>query len=431
MDLENIRNEYLRINQSMYKVCKIRIYPNKAQIGIITKTLDTCRYVYNLYLEYNQKIYKEKGEFLSAYEFSKILNKLKKNEPRYQWISDVSSKAIKDTIMAAEKAFKRFFKKKGGYPKFRSKKRNPITSFFFIKDNIKFYQNRDDKRNKIKLPILGEIRITEKNYLPYQEDVSSGRIISKGGKYYAMFIYDAFLNSPVVESSGIGVDLGIKQYATIYSEDGITWNYKSFLNHPRYQELDEKIKYFQQLISKKVEYNYGKLLNSYFDKYHKDPSEQTKNIMKGESYNTSQIRKLRKKINRMYEKRSNYARDKILKLIKRLIELNPKYIAIEKLNVSSMLENDSTHKLHDFIAKSKWYFFYERLLQKSRETSVEVRYPKDPYFASSKLCCRCKNKLSSLTLSDRTYHCPKCGLVLDRDLNAAINLCFMDDYLIA
>ena len=124
MDLENIRNEYLRINQSMYKVCKIRIYPNKAQIGIITKTLDTCRYVYNLYLEYNQKIYKEKGEFLSAYEFSKILNKLKKNEPRYQWISDVSSKAIKDTIMTAEKAFKRFLKKKGGYPKFRSKKRN-------------------------------------------------------------------------------------------------------------------------------------------------------------------------------------------------------------------------------------------------------------------------------------------------------------------
>ena len=113
MDLENIRNEYLRINQSMYKVCKIRIYPNKAQIGIITKTLGTCRYVYNLYLEYNQKIYKEKGEFLSAYEFSKILNKLKKNEPRYQWISDVSSKAIKDTIMTAEKAFKRFFKKKG------------------------------------------------------------------------------------------------------------------------------------------------------------------------------------------------------------------------------------------------------------------------------------------------------------------------------
>ena len=153
--------------------------------------------------------------------------------------------------------------------------------------------------------------------------------------------------------------------------------------------------------------------------------------MKGESYNTSQIRKLRKKINRMYEKRSNYARDKILKLIKRLIDLNPKYIAIEKLNVSSMLENDSTHKLHDFIAKSKWYFFYEKKKKKSRETSVEVRYPKDPYFASSKLCCRCKNKLSSLTLSDRTYHCPKCGLVLDRDLNAAINLCFMDDYLIA
>ena len=82
----------------MKKVCKIRIYPNNSQIKLINETLGCCRYVKNLYIEYNQKIYNEEGRFISGYDFSKIINKLKKTSNTYSWIYKYSSKAIKDAI---------------------------------------------------------------------------------------------------------------------------------------------------------------------------------------------------------------------------------------------------------------------------------------------------------------------------------------------
>ena len=98
------------------KVCKIRIYLNKTQLKLINETLGCCRYIYNLYLGYNIDNYKNGGKFISGYDFSKIVNKLKKGDSDYLWISNYSSKAIKDTIMRAESAFKKFFKNKGSFP---------------------------------------------------------------------------------------------------------------------------------------------------------------------------------------------------------------------------------------------------------------------------------------------------------------------------
>ena len=100
----------------MIKTVKLRIYPNKSQIKIINNTLGCCRYIYNKYIEYNINSYKTSNKFISGYDFSKYINWLKKNNDDYNWIKKYSSKAIKDTIMNAEKSFKRFFKNKKGYP---------------------------------------------------------------------------------------------------------------------------------------------------------------------------------------------------------------------------------------------------------------------------------------------------------------------------
>lgn len=100
----------------MIKTIKLRIYPNKSQISIIHGTLGCCRYIYNKYIESNISSYKTSNKFISGYEFSKYINWLKKNNDDYEWIKKYSSKAIKDTIMHAEKAFKRFFKNKKGFP---------------------------------------------------------------------------------------------------------------------------------------------------------------------------------------------------------------------------------------------------------------------------------------------------------------------------
>lgn len=100
----------------MIKTVKLRIYPNKSQIKIINGTLGCCRYIYNKYIESNIDSYRTSNKFIFGHDFSKYINWLKKNDKEYEWIKRYSSKAIKDTIMNAENAFKRFFKNKKGYP---------------------------------------------------------------------------------------------------------------------------------------------------------------------------------------------------------------------------------------------------------------------------------------------------------------------------
>lgn len=108
----------------MIKVCKIRCYPNQTQIEKINQIFGACRYVMNLYIEYNNRC----DTFISGYDFSKIINKLKKNEPKYEWLNDISSKALKDAIMTQEKSYKNFFRKlkrheKITSPRFKSRKK--------------------------------------------------------------------------------------------------------------------------------------------------------------------------------------------------------------------------------------------------------------------------------------------------------------------
>ena len=141
----------------MKKVCKIRFYPNKSQIDLINETLGCCRYVSNKYIAYNEKMHANGHPFISAYEFSKIINKMKKNNPECMWMNKYSSKAIQDAIMQTEKSFKKFFKKKGGFPRFKSRKRIRKESFFFIRDAVHFDTGA---KNIIKIPILGKVRIT-------------------------------------------------------------------------------------------------------------------------------------------------------------------------------------------------------------------------------------------------------------------------------
>lgn len=413
----------------MKRVCKIRFYPNQTQKVKINNILGCCRYVSNLYIEYNQERYTKTGEYITGYEFSRIITKLKKNEPRFMWLNEISTKAIKDSIMNTEKAFKKFFRKTAGYPKFKSRKRLKNESFFFIRDNISF---ETYEKNIIRIPILGKIRITERKYLPSISQVSSGRVIKENNKYYVMFIYNINSASIKLNSFGIGCDIGIKIYLTMFDGVNIV-SFRHFKEYENYKYIQQKIARLQQLLSKKVEYNYGRLLNQYFDKHHSEPNEKQKNIMKGESYCTSGVRKLRRKINKLYEKGRNIRKDYIDKLVYKLVaRIKPSFITIEDLSISNMIEGEGQHNLHRYISESSFYYFRTHLFSKIEEfgNSIELRIA-NKYFASSKKCSNCGNKLKTLRLSDRVYRCPECGLEIDRDVNAAINLHDLSKYTIA
>ena len=409
----------------MKKVCKIRIYPNKTQESIINPTLGACRFIYNKYIEYNLNYYKETGMFLSGYDFSKILTELKKTE-EFSWLNQISSKAIKDSIMTCEKSYKKFFKKKQPkLPRFRSKKQ--LVQSYFIANEI--IHLNTGKKNIIRIPILKNIRITERNYLPDEKQVTSGRIIKEGDKYYVSFIYDTNIKDSTIKTVGCGIDLGIEKFATIHYKTGDTMVIESFVNSDKFKSINEKIKYYQRLISHKVEINYGRLKNKYLD-HHPDGkiSDTLKNIMKGESYNTSQIQRLHKKIFKLYKKKINIARDTILKLVDILVtRTKPRYITIENLSIKNMIETEGFHDLHRLITESRWFFFKERLSEKCKEYNIELRIA-DKFFASSKTCSLCGKKNKDLKLSDRMFICPHCGYKVDRDLNASINLCNTKKY---
>ena len=173
-----------------------------------------------------------------------------------------------------------------------------------------------------------------------------------------------------------------------------------------------------------MEVNYGKYLHIFMNKNHREPSEIEKNIMKGESYRSNAIDKVRMKINRVNKKLNDYKVDRINKLVNSLVKAKPEYISMENLSISDMVSktrDDHKRTLSRHIMESKFYYLFTRFKQKCDVYGVELRLAKK-YFASSKICSTCGHKKKDLKLDDRIYICDECGLEVDRDLNAAVNL---------
>lgn len=310
------------------------------------------------------------------------------------------------------------------FPKFKSRKRLNKESYFFIKDNIKYISD-----NIIKLPILGKMRITESSYLPDKELITSGRIIREYNKYYVMFIIKSTNEHIPLTNTELGIDVGIKNYVTIASKKD-NWYVRHFKDYKKYKTYEERIIKLQQIISKKAEVNYMKALNNWMDNNpNQELTQKQKNIMKGESYNSSRIRGLRRKMNGLRRKQRNIRNDFINKLVYSLTARTKPYrITIENLDISEMIQHDGTknQSLHKYIQESSFYSFKQKLTNKCNYYNITLRIA-NKYFASSKICYNCGNKKKELTLNDRVYKCDCCGIEIDRDLNAAINLLYLKD----
>ena len=351
----------------MIKSIPIRIYPNKTQLKIIDDTLTACNFVKNKFLEYNLKN-RDKGEkFTDGYDFINYVTKLKKEDGnKYSWLRGIYSKAIQEAIMCKEKAYLDFFNHDKGLPKFKSRKRMNKESYYFNNQQHTYYFTK----NSVVLPKLKRIRITNGDSLPDENSIISGRIVRHYDKYYVKFIYDDEYNDNkdiIKRNIKLGIDLGIKEYAIIY--DGYNYHhFKHFKELATYKRYYDRIKKLQKVVSKKAEYNYSKSLNEYFNEYHNEPSEKEKNKLKGEAYNSSNIRRIFKKINKIKVKLTNIKDDFIKKLVNLLTAIiKPTKINIEDLDISSMLENDESHTLHGYIAESCFYKFKVHLINKCKE----------------------------------------------------------------
>ena len=393
--------------KKLLKSYKTEIKPTLEQKQIINRTIGACRYVYNFYLAHNKEIYETEKRFISGMEFSKWLNnEFIPSNPDFHWIKEVSSKSIKQSVMNAERAFKNFFKGKTHFPKFKKKAKSDV-KMHFVKNDAKTVIQCE--RHRVKIPTLGWVRLKEKGYIPTNSNthiIKSGTVSYKAGRYYvSVLVEEHERQKPVLNDFGVGIDLGIKDFA-ICSDGRI---YKNINKSSQIRNIEKKLRREQRSLSKKYES---------YKKFNKN--------LKGEATQRN-IQKQKLKVQKLHQRLDNIRTDYINKVICELVKTKPMWIAIEDLNVSGMMKNRHLSKA---VAQQKFFEFRTKLLAKCNEYGIELRLV-DRFYPSSKTCHCCGNIKSDLKLSDRVYHCDECGYTEDRDYNASLNLRDCQAYSIA
>ena len=387
----------------MKRAYKVEINPTDKQKSKIHQTIGVSRFVYNFYIAHNKEIYHREGKFVSGMDFSKWLNNeyIPKNQDM-KWIKEVSSKATKQAIMNGDKAFRDFFKKAKGFPKFKKKKNQDVKAYFPK-------NNKTDwtlERHKVKIPTLGWVRLKEFGYIPVNSIVKSGTVSQKADRYYVSILVEE--NDKKVYKStneGVGIDLGVKEF--VVCSNGI--KFKNINKTSTVKKVEKKLKREQRKLSRK--YESLKIRN--------------KNLKEGRA--TSQnIQKQLVKVQKLHQRLTNIRTDYINKIVSSIIKQKPSYITIEDLAVSNLMKNKHLSKA---IASQKFFEFKTKLMFKCKENHIELRIV-DRFYPSSKTCSSCGKVKKDLKLSDRVYKCD-CGLTIDRDLNASINLKNAKEYKIA
>ena len=363
----------------MLKAYKYRLYPNKEQKEQISKTFGCCRFVYNQMLAKRIDDYKQENKSMSKIDMNNYCNRVMKKE--FEWLKEVDKCALTNSIYNLDEAYKNFFRriKQGqgvGFPKFKSKKnRRNSYKTNFTNGNIKV----DFTNNKIQLPKLKWIKA--KVHREFVGKIKSATISqTPSGKYFVSILVDTDnVQLPKIETK-VGIDLGLKDFA-------ITSDGEVFDNPKWLRKQEQKLKKAQRNLSRKK---------------------------KG----SKNREKARIKVAKIHEKIANQRKDYLHKISSYITNEN-QVIVIEDLKVRNMMSN---HKLAKAISEVSWYEF-RTMLEYKCEWKGRQLIIAPTYYASSQLCSNCGNKSQQTKdLSCRTYICEKCGMILDRDINASMNL---------
>ena len=376
----------------MYKSIKIEIKLTEEQKIQVNKTIGTERFIYNEYIKYNQEQYELGNKFVSANYFSKYINNIYlPNNPDKKWVKDVSSKSVKQAMIYGEKAFKNFFKGLSYFPVFKKKGKNELGAYF-VKNNktdFEFY------RHKIKIPTLKFVRVKEYGYIPKNANIKSGTITKIADRYFLSLIIEIedTVKATNTNSKGLGVDLGIKDTA-ICSNGKV---FKNINKTKKVKKLKKKLKREQRKMSRSVEYSKSKKIK----------------LKECKNFNKKKL-----KVQRLFYKLSCIREDYNNKIVNEITRTKLKYITIEDLKVSNMMKNKHLSKA---IQEQNFYTIRTKLINKCKERNIELRLV-DTFYPSSKTCSYCGSIKKDLKLNNRIYKCSNCGLEIDRDYNASINL---------
>lgn len=355
--------------KEIFKSYKYRMIPTKDQIVILEKHFGACRFIYNHFLSIRKELYENEKISRNSYADSKDLTILKHTE-EFSWLNEIYRHSLKSELFNLDKAYDKFFKKTGGFPKF--KKKSDTQSYSIpvpikvIGKFVKIPKIKSNIRIRIKKEVVGEIRYAT---------------ISKSstGKYFISITYKEQYTPYKKTNSTVGIDTGIKNLA-ILSNGEIYDNIKPI------KKYIKKLKYNHRQLSKKVN-------------------------------GSSSRNKQRIKLAKTYEKVTNIRTDYLHKVSTEIIK-NHDIICIEDLSVKKMTQNKLLAKSLQDVSLGTFYSFLQYKATKNDKVIVKI----DKYFPSSKKCSVCGYIKEDLTLKDREWVCPNCNTKHDRDFNASINI---------
>lgn len=349
----------------MYRAYKYRLYPANSQKELIHKHCGSVRFLYNLALETKTTAYLGSKVNLSRYDLQKQLVDLKKELP---WLKETNSQSLQSALINLDEAYKKFFKG-AGFPKFKKKSNG---GSFAIPQNV-IVENK-----KLIIPKFKE-GINIVLHREIKGTIKSATIsVTPTGKYFVSILVDTNTEqpnkTPIEESTAIGIDLGIKDFA-------ITSEGEVFENPKHLRKAQSKLKYVQR------------------------------------KYSRHKGKKTKKRLALLHEKVVNKRTDFLHKTSTKLIREN-QTICLEDLAVRNMVKN---HNLAQAISDVSWSTFVSMLEYKADWYGKNIL--KIGRFAPSSKTCNCCGYINKeLTLKDREWTCPKCNSVLDRDANASINI---------
>lgn len=363
---------------------KVELDLNNHQRTACAKHAGTARFAYNWGLERKIDSYQQTGKSPSTIDLHRELNQLKQTE--FPWMYEVSKCAPQEALRDLDKAFNNFFRRvkegngKPGFPKFKSRKRG--LGSFRLTGVIKVFEKC------IQLPRLGTLKLKEGGYIPTTGvHILSATVSEKAGRWFVSVQVkeDGPAPSPAT-GEPVGVDLGIKAMATC--SDGQTFD-----NPRALDKKSEQLARWQHRLSRR---------------------------QKG----SRNREKARRKVAKLHLRIANIRQDAIHKATSAIVAKTkpdsdrPATIVLEDLNVTGMLKN---HKLARAIADVGLSEFRRQIEYKASLAGEQVLFA-DRWYPSSKTCSNCGVIKPELDLSERIFTCDSCGLVLDRDLNAALNL---------
>ncbi len=357
----------------LHKTVQVRLYPSQEQQLLLAQTFGSARWWWNYALSKSIETYKETGKGLGRSALNALLPALKKAEET-KWLADCYSQVLQATTLNLTTAYKNFFDKRAGFPRFKSKHGKQSVQYpqnvKIVDGNVKLPGNIGVVKAKIHRPIEGKLKTVTISKTP-------------SGKYFASILTEVEGENPsTTEGKIYGIDLGLKHFAVVTDGEKI-----SKYDNPKHLAKHEKnLKRKQQKLARKQK-------------------------------RSNSRNKYRKVVAKVYERVSNSRPDFFHKLSHKLVS-DSQAVIVENLHVKGMVRNHTLAKAISDVGWGTFINFLAYKLDRKGAKLVEI----DRWFPSSKLCSNCYFIIDEMPLEIRQWTCPHCGTHHDRDGNAAINI---------